>query len=86
MSKNKEWRAVPIEQFHYDTGIPMTEEEIQSNEIVTKLHRQMKLAKRDAANARTLYKRMSEHYVPFTDAIIKERRRLQEWKQKREMN
>lgn len=29
MSKNKEWRAVPIEQFHYDTGIPMTEEEVQ---------------------------------------------------------
>ena len=27
--KKKEWQAVPIEQFHYDTGIPMTEEEVQ---------------------------------------------------------
>ena len=29
MSKKKEWRAIPIEQFHYDTGIPMNEEEVQ---------------------------------------------------------
>ena len=27
--KNKEWRAVPIEEFHANTKIPMTEEDLQ---------------------------------------------------------
>ena len=79
-------RYLGIRMAYHNLIQSMSDEEIASNETIAKLERQVKLAKRDAANARTLYKRMSEHYVPFTDAIIKERRRLQEWKQKREMN
>lgn len=61
----------------------LTPEECEADPVLVKLQRQVAIAKRDAANARKLYKRMSEYYIPFTEDIIAERKRLQEWKTKR---
>lgn len=53
-------------------------------EMLDKLKRQMHIAKRDAEQARQEYEHRKETYVSFTDAVLAERRRLQEWKKKRE--
>lgn len=53
-------------------------------EMLDKLKRQMHIAKRDAERARLEYEHRKETYLSFTNAVLAERRRLQEWKKKRE--
>ena len=56
----------------------------KNDPILLKLERQVKLAKRDAAIAREECESMREYYDYYCDHVIDERKKLHEWKLKRE--
>ena len=56
----------------------------KADPILSKLERQMYLAKRDAKIARQECDSMRQHFKPFCDNVIADRKRLHEWKLKRE--
>ena len=56
----------------------------KNDPILLKLERQVKLAKRDAAIARDECESMREYYNYYCDHIIDERKKLHEWKLKRQ--
>lgn len=77
-------RYLGIRMAYHNLIQSMSDEEIASNETIAKLERQMKLAKRDAAIAREECESMREYYKYYCDHIIDERKRLHEWKLKRQ--
>lgn len=55
-----------------------------SDEVLKKMERQVKIARRDAAIARKECESVKQHYAPFCENVITDRKKLQEWKLKRE--
>lgn len=62
----------------------LLQENDKNDLILVKLKRQVNLAKRDAAIAREECQSMQVHYKAFCENVIADRKKLQEWKQKRE--